>query len=149
MRLPLVVLSSAGSTRLTPDLLSRLEIEGTWTEDGAFRWQGSFWGDSSWPGGGVHLDLQLYGPENAGRGLFSWKKHPWTLSLGHTDYAGNTLQQPVRDPGILFAVQQSEKTSSLFWSPDLASYFAYRKGGSSLTFLMEEEQKIWFYGRSE
>jgi len=149
LRLPLVVLSSAGSTRLTPDLLSRLEIEGTWTEDGAFRWQGSFWGDSSWPGGGVHLDLQLYGPENAGRGLFSWKKHPWTLSLGHTDYAGNTLQQPVRDPGILFAVQQSEKTSSLFWSPDLASYFAYRKGGSSLTFLMEEEQKIWFYGRSE
>ena len=60
-----------------------------------------------------------------------------------------TLQQPVRDPGILFAVQQSEKTSSLFWSPDLASYFAYRKGGSSLTFLMEEEQKIWFYGGSE
>jgi hypothetical protein len=149
-RLPLTVLSSRGDP-LNPELFSRLNLEGIWTENGPFRWHGSLWGDSSWQGGGLHLDLQRYSLDSHGywRGLVSWQRNPWTVAVGNTDYAANTLQNPVEDVGLLFSLQEEGKLSSLFWRPDLPSYFAYRKSGTAFTFLMEKEQPLWFYGRSE
>ena len=118
-RLPLTVLSSRGGP-LNPELFSRLNLEGIWTENGPFRWHGSLWGDSSWQGGGLHLDLQRYSLDSHGywRGLVSWQRNPWTVAVGNTDYAANTLQNPVEDVGLLFSLQEEGKLSSLFWRPD-------------------------------
>jgi hypothetical protein len=139
------------SAQLNPDLLSRLELEGIWAENGAFRWHGSFWGDSSWPGGSLQIDLSRYdsGTEGLWRGLAMWQRDIWSLGFGNTDYAGNTLQEPVEEPGVLFRLQGAGKVTSLFWHPGLPGYFSYRKGGSALTFLMAKKHDFWFYGRSE
>lgn len=142
-RLPYTIVSAPTSS-LSPTLRGKLSLELHRSDAGLFSLQGSFLGNSNFDRGYLNLKLEHY--LGGSRSQISWHSGNWALAVGDLYLAGNSLQEPVEERGLLFTLKERGKFTNFFWYP---GYFSYRMGPTSVAIATDKQQQLWVYGRGE